>query len=142
MKHLILTLILACISISADAQQSLSYAYDAAGNRTNRTILLGTRASMSMDEKKDSLFFQETLAENQLKIYPNPVKAQLTISIPGYQSTMKAGLSILTMGGALIAKREILNKTTYINMSSYQPDTYILNIRLNGQSTSWKIIKQ
>ena len=31
MKHLILTVILVCITLQTNAQQSLSYAYDAAG---------------------------------------------------------------------------------------------------------------
>lgn len=33
MKHLILTVILVCITLQTSAQQSLSYAYDAAGNQ-------------------------------------------------------------------------------------------------------------
>ena len=58
MKQFILTLMLTSISIWANAQQSPSYAYDAAGNRTSRTIVLGTRASMAMEGRKDSLFFK------------------------------------------------------------------------------------
>ena len=33
MKHFILTMVWACIALQAYAQQSLSYAYDAAGNQ-------------------------------------------------------------------------------------------------------------
>ena len=88
MKQLFLTLMLTCIYIGAKAQQSLSYAYDAAGNRISRTIILETRASMAMEEKKDSVFFEEMLAEKQLKIYPNPVEQQLNIAVDEYSSSL------------------------------------------------------
>lgn len=55
---------------------------------------------------------------------------------------MSGEFSILTLGGALLKKGEIGSEMTTINMGSYQPGTYILNIQLNGQPTSWKVIKQ
>ena len=88
MKHLILTVILVCITLQTNAQQSLSYAYDAAGNRIGRTIVLETRASKALQNKTDSIFFHEMLAEKQLKIYPNPVLSELTLSITGYQLSL------------------------------------------------------
>ena len=142
MKQLILTVILTCMALQTHAQQSLSYAYDAAGNRIGRTIVLGTRASNALQNQTDSVFFHEMLAEKQLKIYPNPVQSELTLSIKGYQSSMWGEFSILTLGGALLKKGEIRSEMTTINMGSYQPGTYILNIQLNGQPTSWKVIKQ
>ena len=142
MKHLILTVILVCVTLQVYAQQSLSYAYDAAGNRIGRTIVLETRASKALQNQTDSIFFHEMLAEKQLKIYPNPVLSELTLSITGYQSSMSGEFSILTLGGALLKKGKIQSEKTIINMGSYQSGTYILNIQLNGQPTSWKIIKQ
>lgn len=142
MKHLILTVILVCITLQTNAQQSLSYAYDAAGNRIGRAIVLETRASKALQNQTDSISFHEMLAEKQLKIYPNPVLSELTLSITGYQSSMSGEFSILTLGGALLKKGKIQSEKTTINMGGYRPGTYILHIQLNGQPTSWKIIKQ
>lgn len=70
MKHLILTMLLACITLQINAQQSLSYAYDAAGNRIGRTIVLGTRASNALQNQTDSVFFHEMRQRNSSRFIP------------------------------------------------------------------------
>lgn len=142
MKRIVLFLFILLFALNIKAQQKLSYAYDSAGNRVNRTIVLGTRSSDVSLNQADSIFLEEMLAEKQIKIYPNPVQYELTIFIKGYKLSMQGEFSLFNLDGYMLAKRKIIGETTQVNMSLFPKGTYILNIQLNGQPTSWKIIKQ
>ena len=128
--------------IHAQVQQQLSYAYDAAGNRVSRTIVMGTRGADAAANQADPVFLEEVLAEKQIKIYPNPVQYELTISITGYEPSMRGEYSLFSLGGSMLARRRITGETTRVDMSLFSRGTYILNIQLEGRPTSWKIIKQ
>lgn len=142
MKRLILFLVLLLPALTIKAQQQLSYAYDAAGNRTSRAIVLGTRSSDATVNQTDSVFFEEVLAEKRVKIYPNPVQYELTISITGYEQSMRGEYSLFNLGGTMLVRRGITGEITRVDMSRYPKGIYILNIQLGGRPTSWKIIKQ
>lgn len=135
-----LLLILLLMSISANAQQKLSYAYDSAGNRVSRTIVMTAR-NENVDMEED-MFFEEHIADKQLKIYPNPVKEQLTIEITGHDSTEKAEYILLNMSGAVLKRDRISSEITTVDMNRFVTGTYVLNIIINGERTVWKIIKQ
>ena len=137
-KSLLLLSILYVLTLNA--QQKLSYAYDSAGNRISRTIVMTARnANVGMQE---DMFFEEHIADKQLKIYPNPVKEQLTIEIPGHDSTEKAEYILLNMSGAVLKRDRISSEITTVDMNRFVTGTYVLNIIINGERTVWKIIKQ
>ena len=140
-KIIVFTLTLLC-ALTAKAQQQLSYAYDAAGNRVSRTIVLDTRSTSVSVNESDSVFFEEMLAEKQIKIYPNPVESVLTLFVSDYTSSMEGEFSLFDMGGMMLARRRITAETTYVEMSRYSKGIYVLHIQLNGQPTSWKVIKK
>lgn len=142
MKKIILLTTSLLFAIAIRGQQQLSYAYDAAGNRTSRTIVLATRSANATINKPDSVFFEEKLADKQLKIYPNPVQSQLTIEVEGFEPGMQGEFSLFNITGGMLIRRRITGSNTYLDMSRYTKGTYILNIQLRGQTTSWKVIKQ
>ena len=141
MKRIILISFM-LISVCALKAQQLSYAYDAAGNRVSRTIVLDTRSTSASVNESDTVFFEEILAEKQIKIYPNPVESVLTILISDYTPSMEGEFSLLNMGGMMLNRRRITAETTYVEMSRHPKGIYVLYIQLNGQLTSWKGIKK
>lgn len=142
MKKIIVFTLTLLFALTAKAQQQLSYAYDAAGNRVSRTIVLDTRSTSASVNESDSVFFEEMLAEKQIKIYPNPVESVLTLFVSDYTSSMEGEFSLFSMGGVMLARRRITGETTYVEMSRYAKGIYVLHIQLNGQPTSWKVIKK
>lgn len=142
MKKIILLTCVMLASLNIQAQQQLSYAYDAAGNRVSRTIVMGTRVAHATANQPDSVFFEEMLFEKQIKIYPNPVQYELTIFIKGYEPSMQGEFSLFNLAGSMLVRRRITEETTRVDMSRYSKGTYVLNIQLNGQPIGWKIIKQ
>ena len=129
------------LALSAKAQQKLSYAYDAAGNRTARTIVMAAR-SADAGNTQDELFFEEQIADRQLKIYPNPVKEQLTIQLPDYESSVTGEFVLFSIGGSVLHKGVINSAITRVDMSRFTTGTYVLHIIVAGERTVWKIIKQ
>ena len=137
-----LPIIFMLLALTAKAQQKLSYAYDAAGNRTERTIVMAARSADAGDKAQDAPFFEEQVAGRQLKIYPNPVKEQLTIQIPGYESSARGEFALFGIGGSMLHRGTIDSEITSVNMSRFATGTYVLHIIVAGERTVWKIIKQ
>lgn len=142
MIKFILTTIVTLLPLFVGAQQKISYAYDANGNRVSRTIVLPKQAAIAMKNHVDSIFFEEKLAENQLKIYPNPVQSELTIAVDRYEPAMQGKFSLYDTNGAMLVTSELLGAITKVDMGHYTQGIYLLRIQLNGESTTWKIIKQ
>lgn len=130
------------LALTAKAQQKLSYAYDAAGNRTERTIVMSARSADVEDKAQDGLFFEEQIANLQLRIYPNPVKEQLTIQISDYESSARMEFVLYSIGGSILHRGTIDSETTLVNMSRFTTGTYVLHIIIGGKRTVWKVIKQ
>lgn len=141
MKKILLIAFIALPAYLA-GQQKLSYAYDAAGNRTSRTLVVGARSAETATPAA-SPFFEETLAGKQIKIYPNPVESELTIAIPDYDPSLPQGeFALFSTGGGMLCKGRIGGETTRVDMSSYQPGVYLLHLYLKGEKSVWKVIKE
>lgn len=142
MKRAILLSLTLLLAMAVKAQQKLSYAYDAAGNRVGRTIVLEPRSASDSENPADTVFFEETLDDTQVRIYPNPVETQMTIRVSGYAPSMQGEYSLYNITGIIVAKRRITGETTLVDMGRYPKGIYILHIILNGQPTAWRVIKK
>ncbi len=78
MKKLVIFLCFLTATIVVSSQQ-LVYNYDAAGNRISRTIVLGLKSADAQQQE-----FTETIAKKEIKIYPNPVKYELSVLMSGF----------------------------------------------------------
>jgi len=142
MKRFILFSLTLLLALTIKAQQKLSYAYDAAGNRVSRTIVLEPRSASDSVHPIDSVFFEETLDDKQVRIYPNPVETQMTVHVSGYTSSMQGEYLLFNIAGTMVAKRRITGETTLVDMGRHPRGIYILHILLNGQHSVWKVIKK
>lgn len=142
MKRAILLSLTLLLAMAVKAQQKLTYAYDAAGNRVGRTIVLEPRSASDSENPADTVFFEETLDDTQVRIYPNPVETQMTIRVSGYAPSMQGEYSLYNITGTMVAKRRITGETTLVDMGRYPKGIYILHIILNGQPTAWRVIKK
>lgn len=137
-RILIATVVLLTLYIPVTAEQ-FSYSYDSAGNRVKREIVLQKSAD---PEKKRKLFFTESLADKEIKIHPNPTYGDLSVEIKGYEDTDACTFSIYNMSGQMILTEKAVAPTTGVDIGSQPNGIYILHITLNGEESSWKIIKK
>ena len=116
-------------------QNTLTYAYDADGNRIERLISMTRSATMSPD------FFQEEISEQNIKIFPTPTRDLLTVEFP--DSKIESGsVSLFNINGRKIAGQQISGYSVMLDLSGYSAGVYLLVIQVNEESSTWKIIKE
>ena len=141
---IIAILIAAMISTqSLQAQQKLAYAYDAAGNRVSRTIVMSAPGVKSVQGKTEPQpSFYDTLDKKQVKLYPNPVNTVLTVEVSGFDEKSDGEYLLLDIQGKQLSKGRMKTSTFQVDMSAYSTGTYVLHLILNSEKTVWKIIKK
>lgn len=121
------------------SQNKVKYAYDAAGNRTERIIVLATKSA----ETETETFFTEELAERTIKIYPNPTDGFLKVEIGNTEGIKNCTITISAMNtGKQVKKQRATLPVTDIDISNQPFGVYVMLINIDGEYTSWKIIKK
>ncbi len=137
MKNFIITGFLLLIPILLLGQNAVKYTYDASGNRVKREIVL----TKSAVETRSDLFTEE-LANRTIKIYPNPTEGQLKVEVSDFEGSKSVGLTIVNMQGQIVLKKKMNSATEELDMSGEASGLYILQINIDGENSSWKIIKK
>lgn len=131
--------LLTCLPVLYCSADRLVYAYDQTGNRISRTLEVPNRMPKGTSA---SAFVTESLAEKTLRIYPNPTQGALKVEIVGWEDSDKCAVSIYDMGGSEIWMAEVNEAVTDIDITSKPDGMYVMLIELNGEKTSWKIVKK
>lgn len=144
MRKFYLLLYLALLPVMSSAQDKIGYAYDAAGNRVKREIVMPASKAMAKQQTFNfqNQVFSDMLHEHSIKIYPNPTDGILKVCISGLKSTDKYSLGIYTTQGAQIMADDVSTDNFDTNISNQPAGIYLLRITVNNNSTTWKIIKK
>ena len=140
---LFVILILFTIAGRAQSQNMVSYAYDNAGNRISRKIVL--LSSNPTHVKQDTIApspVEEQLGERKLTVYPNPTKGELKVEITSGNNKDEISFRLISGKGVQLQSRKASNGTTPIDMTLYPPGWYILQVKVGDKVTEIKIIKQ
>lgn len=133
------------ISLTGSGQTKVfEYNYDASGNRIERQLIQLKSATInsSNNETQKQEEFDAMLGEQEIKIYPNPTKGSLRVSIPIKEYQQNVILQVYSMQGALIIDRRVTGEMTVVDLNRHPSGIYILRIS-SGQSVSeWKIMKE
>jgi hypothetical protein len=84
----------------------------------------------------------ETIGQNEIKIYPNPVESLLLISIKGFENEVVSEYFVYNLSGSLIRREKVTSELTTLDMSSLRRGTYVLQLSMNGEKRAWKIVKE
>lgn len=142
MKKVAFSALLIISTMTAMAQQKLSYAYDAAGNRTSRTIVMRARNANASDQEKTVEKSISMVADRQLKIYPNPVKDRLNIQLAHFDNKSVGTVLLYDTSGKMLYNQQITREDFFVDMSQYPKGYYMLRILINDEQSMWKIIKE
>lgn len=144
MKKYYLLFYLALLPVVSSAQDRIGYSYDASGNRVKREIVMPVPKAMAKRQNfsSDNQSFSDMLRDHSIKIYPNPTKGALRICISGLKGTDKCSLEVYTTLGVQILAKKIETDNIDINISNQPNGVYLLQITINGKSTTWKIVKK
>jgi hypothetical protein len=129
--------------------QTVSFGYDACGNRISREIVLPktNQAQNSpedpfVDERELTDMYETEIGEVQVQISPNPNGGQFKVTLPGVTAATDAKLYLHSANGQLVFEKENLETVNNIDIRHKQNGTYILTFIINGKKESWKVIKQ
>lgn len=131
----------------AGFSQSVSFTYDAAGNRVTRALTLqkiNSNAGSLNDstEKHTALIEAITIDDVEVTISPNPNGGKFKVSISNLNDQSNVKIFLHTMTGKLVFETIKPKPITTVNISNRENGTYILTVIVNGTSEAWKVIKQ
>lgn len=126
--------------ISPTLAQNIDFTYDAAGNRIKREVVL-TRGVSEDEDNQGVELLDGTFNDRIVKIFPNSQESTVKITISGFESDDECSLQIYFTNGVKIRSQIVTNPITIIDLSGQQQGVYLLQIILNGKSSSWRVIK-
>jgi YD repeat-containing protein len=138
-KKLLLGLLL-CVAISLPAQ-NVTYQYDNAGNRTERVVNLSS-SSAALRSSEETTALEDVIAKQEIKIYPNPTQGMLAVEIINFSSDIQADFLLADMSGKIIDRRRATSGYLTFNLSNHPAGIYLLRMSINGETNTWKIIKE
>lgn len=140
MKRILLLLSIAVTGIATATNPEVArYTYDSAGNRVSREIIIGVAG----DEPQDiAASLIDVMASKAVRIYPNPTDGNLTISIDDYEESDQASFIIYDLSGVIVYDSKATGQASSVDISDCQSGIYILTIIINGNHSSWRVIKK
>ena len=139
MKHCFICILLLLPAMTVYTQ-SVSYSYDNAGNRTARAILLKAPQAPNAPEAVTAL--SDLISERAILIYPNPTKGILSVEIKDYTDKLQAGFRLTDLSGRTIIEQRATTSIQTIDLSRQAAGVYLLQIRINDESATWKVVKE
>lgn len=140
MKRIFIILLLLPVAWLMPAQR-MNYVYDNAGNRIRRVIVL-EQPQRAKKEAQTPEYYTETMGDKTIKLYPNPVTTSLTITITGYEKVPEGSYVLFDTQGKVLLNRSLASANFSIDMSEYRAGNYVLRIAIEGETTTWKVIKK
>ena len=138
MKKKILPLLLfIAVTTKANAQNWLSYSYDAAGNRIYR-LTATIRANRQTRAMADSI---SIAGDSKFQVKFDKGNTIVKIEITSWDDSMQGNISIYDLTGREIHSVSMSSQVSTIDLSRLGRGTYILSVSLNGETWNRKFNK-
>lgn len=139
MRQVFLMLLLSS-SLAVNAQQSMSFSYDDAGNRISRVMVLAKSSAKSNQTVSSQSLFDE-VGGKQVQISPNTSSGHVLVEMLG-KSDCAVNLSVYNASGMQVYSHPLQNGRLDVDLSNNPSGIYILTIEVDGERQSWKIVKK
>ena len=130
-------LFLSTVSIHADR---ILYTYDASGNRTYSQKEVLFRGDGQIQEQ-DTMPRRHDLGLRRITIYPNPTEGRLRVEITGDGELDGASIAIYGATGSIVYYDNEVEAVNNIDITPCTNGIYLLIIRVDGETSSWKLVK-
>lgn len=121
----------------------VNFEYDSDGNRISRTITIGDdREERSSNDTTEVIHYTDILDESQINIYPNPTTKSIFVTITNPDEDMSINATLLSSSGVLLDSKSIGAATVEFDLSNMAAGIYILELRSETDTKTWKIIKR
>lgn len=137
---LLLWICLLFVTISTHADGIINYSYDASGNRVHAEHVINLRQAETDSTGKVKPMFHD-LTSHRITVYPNPTDGNFSVEIGTPETIEQASITIYSMTGTIIYHDDEPAAVNEIDITSSPDGMYMLIIRVDGESSTWKIIK-
>lgn len=120
--------------------QLYMYTYDAAGNRTVRRYSINGMSLLNDDESEEKKELSKMLQDHQVNISTS--EEEINVKVSNVDNDTQGNVTVYATDGTQVAKKYIREENTSIDMSSQATGVYITQVTVNGNSTSWKVVKK
>lgn len=138
-KRLIFLSLFICICTLAVYADRVRYSYDAAGNRTE-SHLVPVRGN-GKGQANDTLPRHDKLAHYSITIYPNPTDGKFSVEITGTETLENGSITLFNMQGGIVYSNTDPDATNDIDLTQSPDGIYLLVIRLDDETSIWKVMK-
>ena len=144
---LILFLTVAAVPCLAQQTGTVSFNYDANGNRIMRFFSFqktdGTGRGASDLQEALPLLASATdeIAGLRLTLFPNPTDGQFAVGIGNTVEGTRFEAVLYTSAGNVISRKTLAGSRTDFDLSGHAAGVYVLRLEAGGESRTWKVIK-
>ena len=132
--------LMSLFTVSVHADGLINYNYDEAGNRVSAVHVINLRQAETDSTGKVKPMIHE-LTSHRITVYPNPTDGNFSVEIGNPETIEQASITIYSMSGTIIYREDEPDAVNEIDITSSPDGMYLLIIRIDGESSTWKIIK-
>ena len=136
-KYAFFALLMMFSNISLVKAQSISYSYDAGGNRISRSITV-SQIRRKPTAKEEESAIAKTLSE-EVKVAVDSNGGSVVVEISSLKSTDKCSALLYSLSGQLLRSLSVVSSRTVFDLSPFPAGVYIIHVTLNGKTDSWKV---
>ena len=126
-----------------DRAYFVNFEYDADGNRISRTITIGNdREERTSNDTTELVHYTDLIDESRINIYPNPTTKSVFINITYPEEDTMITATLLSPSGVFLETKGIGTAPVEFDLSSMAAGVYILELRSENDTKTWKIIKR
>lgn len=144
----LLRLFIMCIFVAGFAKNAMSqmytvsFAYDANGNRISRTINMSEYYRGVSSDTTSVECLTDNISDCDVSIFPNPAKERVSLKLASYEDVKKITATLYSPLGICIERKNICSDMTSFDLSALSSGTYILELSDDNEKRIWKIIKE
>ena len=140
-KRIVFLSAVLAVFVAMNAQNRVQFAYDQAGNRVKRELVIthNARSAKKAASREEAYF--EDLGERTVKISSNGTGI-IRISVIRMLPEDEGNVEVYSLGGSEVLNRSLSSIETLVDISDKPKGVYILKVTLNGKVTTWKITKK
>jgi hypothetical protein len=126
------------------SQSVVQYTYDSGGNRISQIVPSNRNNGDFGNRQEDGQGHSSTgqLAGHNISISVLERQGLVKVEILDFSDSDDCQLSVFSTSGSLVATKTVATMPCTIDISHCRKGIYILQVILNGETGSWKIIKR
>lgn len=132
--------LMATLSVNAQSNK-IGYAYDEAGNRVKRELVIPRSAKSPSKSPSSGKSYYDSFGDRIVKIVPNETGI-VKVSVQNMQPADNGDVAVYSLKGTEVLRQALSVAEALVDISENPKGVYILKVTVNGKTTAWKITKK